>query len=150
MCSTSKTSIYKPFPTSASHRVCASVSGAHGPDPWTLPLHLFSVVSGTETAFTMWSGRWPQLALVNAKEKEQEKSAPARTGQRVRAWAGAYRSDDDARGRFWLCIVKKIFFVDMQHASHRVKKARAIEIFFFIFVTYCTRGNSVFLCHIMH
>jgi hypothetical protein len=31
--------------------VCASVSGVHRPDSWTLPLHLFPVVPGTETAF---------------------------------------------------------------------------------------------------
>jgi hypothetical protein len=100
----------------------------------------------------VWSGRWPQLALVNAKEKEQEKSAPARTGQRVRAWVGAYALGRRRTRSFLAVYREKIFFADMhdmQHASHRIKKARAIEVFF-IFVTYCTRGNSVFLCHIMH
>jgi hypothetical protein len=30
--------------------VCASVSGVHGPNSWMLPLHLFPVVPGMETA----------------------------------------------------------------------------------------------------
>jgi hypothetical protein len=79
----------------------------------------------------VWSGKWPQLALVNAKEKEQEKSAPARMEQRVRAWAGAYALGRRCTRSFLAIYREKIFFADMQHASHCIKKARAIEDFFY-------------------
>jgi hypothetical protein len=44
-------------PYSTSHRVCASVSSMHGPDPWTFSLHLFPVAPGTETAFACGAGK---------------------------------------------------------------------------------------------
>jgi hypothetical protein len=79
----------------------------------------------------VWSERWPQLALVNVKEKEQEKSALARTRQRVRAWADAYTLGRRCTRSFLAMYREKIFFADM-HASHRVKKARIIEVFFLL------------------
>jgi hypothetical protein len=82
----------------------------------------------------MWSGRWPQLALVNAREERLDEDGAARayalSRRRTRSFLALYR--------------EKIFFADMQHALHHVKKARAIELFFLFLSHIVLRATASF------